>query len=317
MGGSAEMAEAERARRGKLKAGCFAAAGVAGLLFAAWALVLVATAYFRGRTEMVQARHLVQELPRDAAESSPVALGPQGARPAGRVVLDLTVGEFTVEPGRAGGPVEVTASYDTRSYALTESFAPDAGSGWIYHVTFEETSWFKDGGLRGLLGGSYPTIRVRLPPDVPLALEGRFAKGGVSVRLDGLWLTDVDLRIDKGALFVGCERPLAAPLERMILNSRQGGLFTSRLGNASPRLLEIDHWLGGLTVDLGGDWRRDAQVRMVSRLGGARVRLPATAAIEGLGPHYALDVSPAEPELSPPTLQMDVSSWLGRLRYVE
>ena len=189
------MADATKMTWSRLKLGCLCVFLVGGLLFA-WAVSLFGTAYFRGRNEVVESRTLTRTIPETAV---------------GRVVLDFTVGEFYVVRGEPGEPVAVEAEFDTRSYALRESFEPSPGSSFTYRVTFEETSWFKDGGLRAVLGGSFPKITVSLPPDRPLALEGRFGKGHANVELGGLWLTEVDIDFEKGALAVGAERPLVVP----------------------------------------------------------------------------------------------------------
>jgi hypothetical protein len=74
--------------------------------------------------------------------------------------------------------------------------------------------------------------------------------------------------------------------------------------------------MGGMIVDLRGQWVRDADVRIASLMGGAEIRLPRDVEIKGL----ALGRNPApgrEPEVAPPKLEMSVSSWFGALSIVE
>jgi len=73
----------------------------------------------------------------------------------------------------------------------------------------------------------------------------------------------VDLEFEKGAMKLDFHRPFAMPAERVSLRSKQGSLNARKLGNASPRTLEIVHKMGGMSVDLRGAWMRDAQVRVV------------------------------------------------------
>jgi hypothetical protein len=298
------MADPDNRRRSWIKVGCLGVLALGGILLL-WAGGLVGTAYWRGQNEVIEYREL----------SRPIPAAP-GAFLGGRIELEFTVGSFKILRGAPGEPVRIEAEFDDRSYALREYFTESEGSRWTYRVKFDETSWFKDGGLRAVLGGSFPEIKVYLPPDVPLELVGRFGKGAAEVELGGLWLTDVDLQFDKGALGIDIDRPLAAPVERMAIRSKQGGLIARSLGNASPRELEIDHRMGGMIVDLRGQWVRDADVRIASLMGGAEIRLPRDVEIKGL----ALGRNPApgrEPEVAPPKLEMSVSSWFGALSIVE
>ncbi len=306
------MTETGRGSRSWLKLGCLGVLGVVALLVV-WAVALFGAASFRARNEVVESQTLSRAIP--GARGVPSSLDPSGP-PVGRVVLDLTVGDFRVVRGEPGDPLRVEASFDRRSYALRESFDPRKGVGWTYRVTFDEINWFKDGGLRALLGGSFPKIVVSLPPDVPLALEGNFGKGHAMFDLGGLWLTDIDLSFDKGAMVLKVDQPLVAPAERITIRSRQGGIFMRSLGNASPRSLEIDHRMGGLLVDLGGQWVRDADIRIASSMGGARLNLPDGVAIEGLPDQPPAPMPTQPPEVPPPTLRMSVSSRFGTIDIV-
>jgi hypothetical protein len=305
------VADSVTSPRNWFKYGCLGVLGLAGLVLL-WVGSIFGTAYWRGRTEVVERQELSRGIP------APTGSHLQGGRlgGAGRVVLDFTVGEFEIVRGKPGEPVLVDAEFDGRSYELRESFVQPEGTGWTYRLTFVETSWFKDGGLRAVLGGSFPKIRVSLPPDVPLALVARFGKGAARADLGGLWLTDVDLEFEKGALEVDFDRPLAAPAERVAVRARQGGLFVGSLGNASPRELEIDHRMGGMTVDLRGKWVRDAEVRIASLMGGGQIFLPRGVKIEGLAGDGSL-APRRRTEVAPPTLRMSVSSRLGGLNIVE
>ncbi len=300
------MSETDKRSSSWLKLGCLGVLGAVALL-AVWAVAVVGAASIRARNEVIESRTLSRPIPR--------AREPSGT-PVGRVVLNFTVGDFRVVRGEPGDPVTVEASFDRRSYALHESFDPRNDSGWTYRVTFEETNWFKDGGLRGLLGGSFPKIVVSLPPDVPLALEGTFGKGHAAFDLGGLWLTDVDLSFDSGAMELRVDQPLVAPVERIAIRSRRGATLLRSLGNASPRILEIDHRMGGLMVDLGGQWVRDADIRIASSMGGGRLSLPDGVIIEGLPNQPLAAVPAAPPEVPLPTLRISISSLLGRMDVV-
>ncbi len=298
--------------------GCVGILTLIGLL-AVWSVALVSAAFMRGRSEQVTLHESSRELPGARIPSSPAGGDPSDAAVTvdadGRVILDLVVGEFEVLRGELGETARIEAHFDSRSYELTEKFET-AGSGWTYRVTFEETSWFKDSGLRALLGGHYPTIRLWLPPDVPIALEGTFRKGDSHLELGDLWLTDIDLTLDQGALTVDFDTPLAAPVDRVSIHSTRGGLFVNRLGNTSPRLLEIDHATGALSLDLRGSWSRDSEVHISSSMSRAKVWLPVGPRIVGWKPGASF-AKPTDSDVPPTTISISVVEFACALDLAE
>lgn len=315
------MAAPEKTGHSWLKLGCFGLLAVVGLLLL-YGAGIFGRAYLKARSETVEARALAHEVTRPpvtaAAGTAEATAGPGGAPPGGRVVLDLMVGEFQVEPGEPGEPIRVEAQYDTSSYALEESYQPgDEVSGWRYVVRFRETGWFHDGGLRALFGGAFPQVRIWLPPDVPLALEGRFGKGGTTVQLGGLWLTEVDLVAEKGGLDLDIGQPLAAPVDTFRFRGSQGGFNGRSLGNASPRSLRVEVRMGGVNADLSGAWLRDADVSIRCVMGGGTVLLPEDVIIEGLAGHAREPSPPDDTGQSLPVLNMSVVSRLGELTVID
>lgn len=277
-----------------------------------WVAALFGTAYWRGQNETVRRSNIQRDLP--AQDRIPV---PDAGTPAvGRVVLDLAVGEFHVSRGDPGEPIRIDAEFDTRSYRLTETFEPSQEGAWIYRVRFEETSWFKDGGLRSLLGGSFPEVRIWLPPDVPLVLVGRFGKGFAGLDLGGLWLTEIDVTLEKGGIEFDIDEPLVAPADRVSLNLRQGGGEIRGVANASPRQLVIAQRMGGGEIDLRGAWVRDAEIRIDTLMGGGALRLPRDVRIVGL-PGGPREAAASDLELRPPTLSLFVSTTFGNLEVMD
>ena len=213
-------------------------------------------------------------------------------------------GEVEVLAGEPDEAARFEALFDSNSYELSEEFE-DSNSGWTYRVKFEETTWFKDSGLRALFGGHYPKIRLWLPPDVPIAFEGTFRKGRFHLELGGLRLTEIDLTNDQGALTVDFDTPLVYPVDRVSIRSTRGGLFVGRLGNSSPRLLEIDHATGPLHADLRGNWLRDSEVHISSKMSRARMWLPEGPRIIGWSPGET-PARVTDPVAPRPTINMSV-----------
>ena len=296
-----------------LKIGCSAVVAIAGFLLLCM-IFLVGSAWINLRSERVERRQLVREVSPQAGgvQEAPVEASPA----AGRVVLHFAVGHFSLEPGEAGEPIRVEGDYDVNSYELEAHFESSVGSGWLYHVTFREIGWLRDGGLRGLFGGAYPVVRVYLPPDVPFALEGHFGKGATDVELGGLWLTEIDLDVKKGAFNLSIGEPLVNPVDVVRIRGTQGSLDTRSLGNASPGQLEIDFRMGRASIDLRGLWLNDAKVRVQSVMAGSEIILPRDVRIVGLEGYVPIVVA-QDLELPPPTLRVSVSRVLGGLSVVD
>jgi hypothetical protein len=294
-------------RSGCLRFGCLSVLVLVGLSLCG-TVILFGAAFIGSRTESVTRQELQQPVERPSSEESTT----QYARldGAGLLVVDFEVGEFTILPGKPGEPIRVEAKFDKTSYALEESFEPGGDDGWIYRLTFRQTGLIKDGGLRILFGASYPDLRVFVPPDVPIALRGRFGKGGAELELGGLWLTDIDLELEKGGLDVNVGRPLVEPIRSFRVHGKQGGMSTSMIGNASPARVDIYWQQGGSAVDLRGQWLNDSDVSIRSRMGGSQIQLPRGVRIEGLPGRGPL-LAPSDDEVPLPTLHMSTSSAMG------
>jgi hypothetical protein len=182
-------------------------------------------------------------------------LGTGSAEP-GRVVLDLSMGTFEVVAGAPGEPILVEGRYDVGSYELTESFETHVDSSWVYRVRFRrKVSW-----IRHLFGDNAAKnrIRVTLPREVPLILEGKIGTGQSTLELGGLWLLAAEFDIGVGEHAIRFDEPSPVAMERFELLGSVGELNISKLGNASPGTVDVRARIGQLAVDLRGDWRADS-----------------------------------------------------------
>lgn len=70
---------------------------------------------------------------------------------------------------------------------------------------------------------------------------------------------------------------------------------------------------GHIDMDLGGDWRNDAEITIKGRAGGGVVHLPGGVVLEGLRRH---GVEPIDsPETNLPKLTFSVSTGMGWLEF--
>ena len=205
-------------------------------------------------------------------------------RHPGRVILDLGQGEFHLLSAAPGEGLSVHAAYDSEVHALGYSFEVAPDSTWTGRVTFRQTMPGLQALFRKLMGGDTDAaIHVYLPPEVPLELVVRLEQGGGEAELGGLWLRTADFDFRQGGFALDVDEPLREPLERLRLHGRMGGVEADGLGNASPRVLEVDCAMGGADLSLRGAWRNDCDARMSIRMGGMDVRVPAEMRIEGAG----------------------------------
>jgi hypothetical protein len=300
----------------------FGCLGLAAFL-AMIAVGVVGIAYMQVGAEEIQKKTITPELPSAVISPRSVELVPRssaaadsslpeappgvdGLAAAGRIIMDAQQGGFEIEPGKPGEALRLEASYDKNAYELEEDLEADEEGVWTYRINFRRTG---GGGLmaaiRQMVGGVKPSVRVILPVDVPLELEVRASQGGLEMDLGGLWLRTADIQFQQGGVSLAFSQPLREPMDRLTLNGSMGGFAALKLGNASPRTLDLDFSMGGGFLDLRGEWRNDSQISISASMGGGEVRLPRDVAIEGL------ELDKPRPgstlELPLPTLRFTVS----------
>lgn len=296
------------------KYGCFGCLGVITLVVMILG-VIAGVAGMKVRSEEVAEETLTPEIPMSAralagpdedaatSPSEPVDGIPENV---GRIVLELSGADFEVEPANPGESLHVEATYDRKMYRLEESMNEDDASNWTYTVRFERSS---GGGmmaaLKQMFGGTKPHVSIYLPPDVPMAVSLDIGEGGAELDLGGLWITSLDAEFNKGGVVLSFSEPTRVPLERLSFQGSMGGVVLRKLGNASPHRLDIELSMGGMDVDLAGQWRNDSDISLSQSMGGAALHLPHGVRVEGLEGHSTLDNSNAE--ISLPTLRFDVT----------
>jgi hypothetical protein len=269
---------------------------------------LFGTAWHGVRSEEVAERVLEPEIPTRAA-----AAPGQGGLP-GRVVLRGTSGEFHIKPAREGEPLRVEARYDERTYDLTERFEPGRDR-WTYEIDFERRGSMLTSLLKTLMGGTGARVEVFLPTDAPLELEIHLTQGGAEMDLGRLWLTTADIEFSQGGFELEISEPLREPMERLTIRGSMGGFAAGRLGDASPRRLDVECSMGGMDLDLRGKWATDSEISIRTSQGGGAVRLPRDVDIVGL--ETSRVGTRGDEELPRPTLTFSVSSTQGELEIIE
>lgn len=318
---------------GCLKYGCIGCISIVALCFGAIFLLSAIQLTADNTPEPVERRaeRMLPPAPplptlppqRDAPET--IVLPPSEMPPVddvrpGTLILDLRMGDFTIEPGPADQPIRVEADFDASNFELKEEFV-ETDDAWTYKVEFGGR-----GGLLGLLlrgGGNNPGNRVKIivPRGHPLRLVGEISMGESQIDLGGLWVREVDLDMGAGDHFVEFREPLPFPMERFAMKTSMGGVEVRSLGDASPAEVRVEHGMGDLFLDLEGAWRNDSEIRADFSMGQCRIWLPD-------GVNVVLDrrsVSMGEaridelpdPSTLPagaPTLHISASGSMGELR---
>ena len=288
------------------KYGCFGCLGIIVLMVGSLAIVIGVAKMQAGDAEVTR-ESTSPEIPQVTFELPETVITEGVALPgaSGTIELDLAGGEFHIKPAAQGDSLHVEAVYDKQTFTFEESLKIDDDDTWVYRVTFRQTQTGLMSILTGLFSDVDPRVDVYLPTDRPVALDLRLAKGGAEVELGGLWITEADINMEMGGMALEVSEPLQAPMDRLSASASMGGFAVSRLGNASPRVLEVDAQMGGMALDLRGKWVTDSDVSIRFAMGGAQLTLPDGVRFQGLSqPGVSV---PEDAEIPPPTLKFDIT----------
>jgi len=305
------MAEKEAGRHGCLKWGCASSV----LVF------LLVVACFAGGALM----GAPEPDPRSERFERPEAVS--GDR-VGLLRLDLSEGQFFIEPAGLGQPLTIEAEYDGGIYSLEQSCEPgDETQGWSCSVRIaSKLSLFRRIHADEEDDGCF--VRVFVPRDLPFELDAQLSMGQSRLELGGLDLRSLDLDLTLGGHEVSFSEPTREPVKTLVLSGSMGECKVTGLGNASPEASSIEWMMGELRLGLDGQWRQPAAVALKYSAGAVRVMAPPEvrlhlSSIEIAGPDPILPPSPItqEPEVEPsalerPTVDLAVEGMMGEFRLV-
>jgi hypothetical protein len=229
------------------------------------------------------------------------------------VELDLSLGDFVVEPAGPGEGLSVEADYDRARFTFEQEVDEEARE---VRVRFGQ-----DGPGRFVFGSreSDNHVTLRLPRGVPLRLVGELGIGQTRAELGGLELTAIDLRAQVGDHALSFSEPTTGSLASFDLSSGVGEVTLHGVGNASPARLDVSQSLGELLVDLNGAWRGDATVTARLSLGECTIVVPEDVELDVDRVEVALGESnQPNPRREPlpagtPRLTLDVQGSLGEV----
>ena len=182
--------------------------------------------------------------------------------------LDVTVeygaGRLYVSPTSDGSLYRMRLDYDeARTEPLAEYRAGELRVGAVG----------RDGG-RGSGRREGGEMRLELADGLPMELELEFGAARAQLDLGGLALTGLQVRTGASESRLDVSRPNRARLERASFEIGAAEFTATRLGNLSAAEIEVSTGVGKVTLDLTGEWRRDAHVSVEMGLGKLELILP-------------------------------------------
>jgi len=199
----------------------------------------------------------------------------------GVVFIHLKQGEFQIKPAQPGEGIRVEAEYHTGMAQLEDHYEVRPDSSWIYAVRYSRKISGLETLFRSMMGEEDKSkVVVFLPPDQPIQLRMILEEGGAETELGGLWITDADIRYNKGGFTLNFDEPLKEPMTALRVHGKMGGFELGNIGNASPALMDLDCSMGGGDIDLDGAWVNDSDIRLNVRFGGMGVQIPRNVITE-------------------------------------
>lgn len=238
---------------------------------------------------------------------------------SGKIILDISMGEFIIRPGPANEPIRVEADYDSNAFELKEEFTSSEDS-WSYELGFGGRGGFLGMLFRSGVHAEHNRVELIIPRGYPIEIVGEIGFGESETDLGGLSLKRVDLNYRAGDHLLEFQEPTPVPIEEFRVDSSMGNFEVHDLGNASPKAIVMDHGMGELFLDLRGEWRGDATANIKFSMGECRVRLPDNARLNVKRASVALGEkwidSGEEEDLPPdaPTITLELTGSMGEIR---
>ena len=185
--------------------------------------------------------------------------------------LDVRVsygaGRFSVRPASPGTLYRMQLRYDQDMFEPRSEY-----DGRTLELELEGTP-----GIRIWRQGG-AEMDLELTGSVPMNLDLEFGAVSAELELGSLSLTNLSVRTGASESVLEVSRPNPSTMERAEFHVGAADFTARHLGNLNAALIEVGAGVGDLTIDLTGEWRRDADVKVTMGLGSLQLVFP-----EGLG----------------------------------
>ncbi|MBM3789183.1 MAG: hypothetical protein FJW35_02410 [Acidobacteria bacterium] len=194
---------------------------------------------------------------------------PAGAEERLTAEVHFDIGSLEIGTGAASDLYTLDLSYDKSNYEPEVEYESLGGQGRL-KVKLEGKN--KIGGIRN--DKNTNRLRLNLSDALPVQLKVRSGVGEARLSLSDLRLTELDLECGVGGTRVSVYEPNPESCESVRLRSGVGGFEAVGLGNLNFRSLDFEGGVGGANLDMTGEWRQDASVRIEVGIGGVTLRMP-------------------------------------------
>jgi hypothetical protein len=182
--------------------------------------------------------------------------------------LSVDIGSLEIGSDKSANIYNLDMEYDRAHYEPDVRYDKSGGDGRLT-VKLEGTHKF---GVRNERRTN--RVRLMLSESVPLQLNIHTGVGDARLSLSDLQLTELDLESGVGGARISAYDPNPVTCERIRLRNGVGSLDAVGLGNLNFRRLDFEGGVGGASLDLTGDWKQDASMRIEVGVGGVSLKMP-------------------------------------------
>lgn len=131
-------------------------------------------------------------------------------------------------------------------------------------------------------------IRLNLSERIPLELKVQAGVGEARLFLSRLRLKRLEMESGVGGSRISAYDPNPEVCEKIRLRSGVGSMDAVGLGNLNFRELDFEGGVGGASLDLSGEWKQDASLRIEVGVGGVTLRIPRELGVRVEGEKHFL-----------------------------
>lgn len=182
------------------------------------------------------------------------------------ILVEVSVGELIIEKSTIEKTLTVSVVYKKDACELDIDFSPKQNQFYL-ELTGMDKFWkdkFKDS----------IQVRIGLPRDVEIVLEGKLKVGKSQLELGGLCLKEVKFSQWVGELNMGFSMPNSIVMERLAVKNKVGVISLHHLGNARFQKAWINTGIGECDLDFQGKMEPESRVKIDSQLGKLSVLFP-------------------------------------------
>ncbi|MFQ5678208.1 MAG: hypothetical protein ACE5HP_01960 [Gemmatimonadota bacterium] len=197
-------------------------------------------------------------------------------------------GRLHVEPAEGDRLYDVRMLFDSERYVPLRSWSEREGQGKLRvaltsareeedrssEIRLDDFDLQLDVGDLKKLGDSSGRLDMRLSRDVPTELKVGVGAAKSAIELGGVPLTRLEFNTGASETRLSFEQPNPARLQTLSVKIGAASFRAEDLGNANFEHLTFQGGVGDITLEFGGEWRRDARASVKMGVGSLTLRFP-------------------------------------------